>query len=751
MQTQLSLQNLTDVIEGTTHNPAGFLGPHEVELDGRKAISVRAFLPRSQQVWLLDEAAGVQRPMRRIHPAGVFEGLLPVQSDSYKLSDNLNESNQRSSATPAYRLRVANHNGNISDMHDPYAVPSYLSDFDRYLFGAGRHWKIYEKLGAHIRDVDGQSGVNFAVWAPNAQSVQVISDFNHWDGRGHTMQKHIPAGIWELFVPNAEAGCKYKFRIRTFDGQSIDKTDPYGFFAELPPRTASIVQPLDRYTWNDQGWMTRRAEQDQLGKPISVYEVHLASWRKSAGGVHGWMNYRELAHQLVTYCKEMGFTHVELLPVSEHPFTGSWGYQTVGYFSCTSRYGTPEDFMYFVDHCHQNDIGVLIDWVPAHFPKDNHGLRLFDGTSLYEHEDPRQGEHPDWGTMIFNFGRDEIRNFLIANALFWLDKYHIDGLRVDAVASMLYLDYSRKEGEWVPNAYGGRENLEAIHLLREFNEQAHAHFPGVLTIAEESTAWPGVSKPTSYGGLGFSIKWNMGWMNDTLRYMRHEPIHRNFHHGELTFSLIYAFTENFALPLSHDEVVHGKGSLIAQMPGDLWQKFANLRLLYSYMWTHPGKKLLFMGSELAQWHEWNYDSELQWDLLQWDTHRGIQKLLADLNHLVQREPALHQLDFDGHGFEWIDCMNGEDSVISYIRKAKDPDDYLVVAANFTPVVRRYRMGLPKGGYYREIFNSDSSFYAGSNVGNYPGLQSDASLSHHGRPSSMEVNLPPLGIAIFKPS
>jgi 1,4-alpha-glucan branching enzyme len=748
VQTQLSLKNLSGIIEGTTADPAGFLGPHEVEVDGRKAISVRAYLPQGQQAWLLDEAAGVKRPMRRIHPSGLFEGLLPIESSSRTLTV---DANAQKPAVPHYKLRVASLDGNISEMHDPYSVPSLFTDFDRHLFGSGQHWRIYEKMGAHVRTVDDQTGVNFAVWAPNAHSVQLIGDFNHWDGRSHTMQKQIPSGIWELFVPNVTAGSKYKFRVRTFDGQSIDKTDPYGFFAELPPRTASIVQPLDNYDWNDGGWMEQRANSNPLTKPMSVYEVHLGSWRKSASGVHGWMNYRDIAHQLVTYCKEMGFTHIEMLPVSEHPFTGSWGYQTVGYFSCTSRYGTPEDFMYLVDHCHQNGIGVIIDWVPAHFPKDAHGLRRFDGTALYEHEDPRQGEHPDWGTMIFNFGRTEIRNFLVSNALFWLDKYHIDGLRVDAVASMLYLDYSRKDGEWVPNAYGGRENLEAIHLLREFNEQAHTQYPGVLTIAEESTAWPGVSRPTSHGGLGFSVKWNMGWMNDTLRYMRHEPIHRKYHHNELTFSLIYAFTENFSLPLSHDEVVHGKGALIAQMAGDLWQKFANLRLLYSYMWTHPGKKLLFMGSELAQWHEWNYDSEIQWDLLQWDTHRGIQKLVADLNHLVQREPALHEMDFDGQGFEWVDCMNGDDSVLSYIRKARDPDDFLVVAANFTPVVRRYRLALPKAGYYREVFNSDSSYYSGSNVGNFPGVHADAHHAHHGRPCSVEINLPPLGISVFKPS
>jgi 1,4-alpha-glucan branching enzyme len=563
------------------------------------------------------------------------------------------------------------------------------------------------------------------------------------------MQKQIPSGIWELFVPQIGAGQKYKYRIRMQDGQVVDKTDPYGVYAELPPRTASIVTSLDDYTWQDDRWMERRRNENQLDKPMSVYEVHLGSWKKCEHGVHGWMNYRDLAHQLVQYCKEMGFTHLELLPVSEHPFTGSWGYQTVGYFAATSRYGTPEDFMYFVDHCHQNGIGVIIDWVPAHFPKDSHGLRQFDGSALYEHSDPRQGEHPDWGTMIFNFGRNEVRNFLIANALFWLEKYHIDGLRVDAVASMLYLDYSRKQGEWVPNVHGGRENLEAIHLLREFNVQAHSQHPGVLTIAEDSTAWPGVSRPTDFGGLGFSLKWNMGWMNDTLRYMRHDPIHRQHHHGELTFSLIYAFTENFTLPLSHDEVVHGKGALIAQMAGDLWQKFANVRLLYSYMWTHPGKNLLFMGCELAQWHEWNYDSQLQWDLLDWDTHRGVKKLVADLNHLVQREPALYEQDFNGEGFEWIDCMNAQDSVLGYIRKAKDPNDFVVVCSNFTPVVRQYRMGVPKPGFYKEIFNSDSVHYAGTNVGNYPGVVAEEDASSHGRPSSILITLPPLATLVFK--
>jgi 1,4-alpha-glucan branching enzyme len=732
VRTQLSLQGIGRLVEGTLENPAQMLGPHLVQCDQKKAVSVRAYLPNSQQVWVVD-ASQQLRPMRRVHPSGFYEALCPTECVE----------------NSGYRLRVASKNGEMIEMHDPYAVQPLLSEFDLFLFGQGRNWRIYDKMGAHQRTVDDVSGVNFAVWAPNAESVQVVGDFNHWDGSAHLLRKHIPAGVWELFVPGVQVGEKYKFRIKMRDGNVVDKTDPYGFYAELPPRTASIVTNLDSYQWNDSSWMQRRASCDPLSLPMNIYELHLGSWRKDPEGHHGWMNYRRIAHELVAYCQQLNFTHIELMPISEHPFSGSWGYQTVGYFGVTSRYGTAEDFMYFVDYCHQHGIGVIIDWVPAHFPKDGHGLNRFDGSALYEHADPRQGEHPDWGTMIFNYGRTEVRNFLIANALFWLDKYHIDGLRVDAVASMLYLDYSRKNGEWIPNCYGGRENLDAIHMLREFNEQVHGQYPGALTLAEESTAWPGVSRPTNAGGLGFSVKWNMGWMNDTLRYMRHEPVHRQFHHNELTFSLIYAFTENFALPLSHDEVVHGKGSLISQMSGDLWQKFANLRLLYSYMWTHPGKKLLFMGSELAQWHEWDYDSEIQWDLLGWDTHTGVQRMVADLNKLVIEQPALHQQDFSPEGFEWIDCMNADGSMIAFMRKARDPNDFVIVVSNFTPVVRQdYQIGVPRTGFYREIFNSDSAFYAGTNVGNYPGVNGTDS-SHHGRPASIKVTLPPLATIVFK--
>ena len=640
----------------------------------------------------------------------------------------------------------------MTESVDPSNVEYWLTDFDRYLFGSGNHWKLYEKLGAHPRRVQDQQGVNFALWAPNAQSIQVVGDFNQWDGRAHPMRKQIPSGVWELFVPNVQTGMNYKYRVRSLDGRVIDKADPFAFYSEVPPRTASIVHSLS-YQWNDASWLDERAQNRILQKPISIYEVHLGSWRKCQSTNHGWLNYRELAHQLVEYCQQMGFTHLELLPISEHPFSGSWGYQTTGYFSATSRYGTPEDFMYFVDHCHQNSIGVIIDWVPAHFPKDALGLYRFDGSALYEHEDPRQGEHPDWGTMVFNYGRHEVRNFLISNALFWFDRFHIDGLRVDAVASMLYLDYSRNPGDWIPNEFGGRENLDAVHFLREFNRQVHSDFPGVLTIAEESTAWPGVSHPVDVGGLGFSMKWNMGWMNDTLRYMRRDPVHRKHHQNDLTFSLIYAYSENFQLPLSHDEVVHGKGSLIGQMPGDLWQKFANLRLLFSYMWTHPGKKMLFMGGELAQWHEWNYDGQLQWELLQWQTHAGIQQTLADLNRLLIDEKPLHQLDFSGEGFEWIDCQNAHESVLGFLRKSHDQgqSEHLLVCLNFTPVVRPYRMGVPQAGDYVEIFNSDAAKYGGSGVTNQGPLQADGHIPYHGQVASLELTLPPLGAVILKPA
>jgi len=734
VRTQASLGSIGRLVSGDSDDPFSLLGPHRIRERDRSAVAVRAFLPRARQAWVLHEGERGASPMRCIHPAGVFEAICPHEDDP---------------ANFRYRLRIDAANGESMTQHDPYAFPPLLSDYDLYLFGEGKHLDLHRRLGAQRRSIDGIEGTNFAVWAPNARAVSVIGDFNQWDSRRHPMRKHAANGIWELFVPEVAPGCTYKFAVRQQHGGIVEKADPFGFAAEVPPRSASVVADLERYSWQDGEWLDRRRRWNYLHEPISIYEVHLGSWRHGSEGTHGWKNYRELAHELVDYCRELGFTHIELLPITEHPFTGSWGYQSIGYFAATSRYGTPDDFMYFVDHCHRNGIGVILDWVPAHFPKDDHGLRRFDGTALYEHEDPRQGEHPDWGTLIFNFGRNEVRNFLLASARFWIEKFHIDGLRVDAVASMLYLDYSRKHGEWIPNRHGGRENLEAIDFLREFNEQVHRDYPGVMTLAEESTAWGGVSRPVYDGGLGFSIKWNMGWMNDTLRYFRHEPIHRRFHHDELTFSLIYAFTENFMLPLSHDEVVHGKHSLIGQMPGDLWQQFANLRLLYAYMWTHPGKKLLFMGSELAQWHEWNHDAQIQWELLQFDQHAGIRRLVGDLNHLYVNEPALHRHDFEGKGFEWVDCLDRDNSMLAYLRRGDDPRESLLICANFTPVVRHgFPIGVPEGGYWREIFNSDSEFYGGSNVGNAPGIEA-RQPGNQGRPWSLNVTLPPLGICVFK--
>ena len=734
MKTQISLDSLNALVTGKHDNPFSILGPHPIDNEHENLMAVRAFQPGKEQMWVIDAKHQSPRPMRKIHPAGVFEAICPREPG--KMPED-------------YMLRSSDTDGHEKTMHDPYAFPQLLSEFDLHLFGEGHHWDIYNKLGAHHRTIGKVTGVNFAVWAPNATAISVVGDFNDWEGRRHPMRRLASSGVWELFIPELPEGTLYKYRVDQGDRQ-VEKSDPFGFAAELPPRTASKVVNLDKHSWGDTDWMERRAAADQLERPMSVYEVHLGSWQHGEGRENGWLNYRELAHRLVDYCRELGFTHLELLPISEHPFSGSWGYQTVGYYAATSRHGSPEDFMYFVDYCHQHDIGVLIDWVPAHFPRDEHGLRMFDGTAMFEHADPRQGEHPDWGTLIFNYGRCEVSNFLLANALFWLDKYHIDGLRVDAVASMLYLDYSREEGEWMPNKFGGRENLEAIDFVKKFNEECHLQHPGVLTIAEESTAWQGVSRPTYLGGLGFSMKWNMGWMNDTLDYMQHEPIHRQYHHDELTFSLVYAFTENFSLPLSHDEVVHGKGSLIGQMPGDNWQKFANLRLLYSYMWTHPGKKLLFMGGEFGQWKEWNADATLQWDLLQWETHQGLQRLVGDLNRVYQSEPALHEVDFAAEGFEWIDCHNYQDSVLAYIRRAKDPQDYLLVACNFTPVVRQgYRIGVPEDCWYDEILCSDSSHYAGSNVGNGGGLAASDQPAQ-GREHSISVDLPPLGVCIFKP-
>ncbi len=636
----------------------------------------------------------------------------------------------------------------------PPALPvtaNWLSDFDRYLMGEGTHERAYEKMGAHLVTMEGREGVVFSVWAPNAREVSVIGEFNGWDGRHHPMHSS-DSGIWTLFIPGLGEYTVYKYRITAADGQVFDKSDPYGFFMEERPRTGSVVVDLESYAWQDRDWMAGRAESQSLDNPISIYEVHLASWRRLPDERWGqrYLSYRELAEALIPYVVEMGYTHIELMPIAEHPFDGSWGYQVLGFFAPTSRFGTPADCMYFVDQCHQNGIGVILDWVPAHFPKDGSGLNYFDGTHLYSHEDPLQGEHQDWGTLIFNYGRNEVRSFLISNALFWLDKYHIDGLRVDAVASMLYLDYSRPEGQWVPNKYGGRENLDAIHFLRRTNEVVHGNFPGILTIAEESTSWPMVSRPTYLGGLGFSLKWNMGWMHDTLSYMAKDPLFRRYHHNQLTFGMLYAFHENFVLPLSHDEVVHGKGSLINKMPGDDWQKFANLRAYFGFMWTYSGKKLLFMGGEFGQWQEWNYDKGLEWEALEAPNHRGLKRFVRDLNLVYRSEPALFENDFDWSGFSWIDANDSDNSVLSYVRYAKDREDFLVVVCNFTPVVRKaYEIGVPRGSSYRELINSDLEVYWGSGVRNQVPLQS-SERAVHGMDHSLTLTLPPLSTLILKP-
>jgi 1,4-alpha-glucan branching enzyme len=625
-----------------------------------------------------------------------------------------------------------------------------LTDYDKFLFGQGTHERVYEKLGAHLTEIQGKKGVHFAVWAPNAKSVYVIGSFNDWHGESHPMNSSN-SGIWTLFIAGVEEYTLYKYRIVGQNGPSFEKADPVGFAMEQRPKTASVVVDLHHYQWGDGDWVSRRAEQQALDKPMSIYEVHLGSWRKAADEKWGsrYLTYREFAAELIGYVKELGYTHIELLPIAEYPLDASWGYQVTGFFAPTSRFGAPAELMYFIDQCHQHHIGVILDWVPAHFPKDAVGLNYFDGTHLYSHADPRQGEHQDWGTLIFNYGRNEVRTFLISNALFWIDKYHFDGLRVDAVASMLYLDYSREEGQWIPNEYGGRENLAAISFLRKMNEVVHGVFPGVLTIAEESTAWPMVSRPTYMGGLGFSLKWNMGWMHDTLTYMTKDPVHRRYHHHDMTFSLLYAFNENFVLPLSHDEVVHGKGSLVNNMSGDEWQKFANLRAYYGFMWGHPGKNLLFMGGEFGQWQEWNFNTGLEWGALTAPNHQGVQRFIKDLNHLYQNEPALYEDDFEWTGFTWIDANDSDNSVFSFMRNAKSSDEFIVVVSSFTPVPRSdYRIGVPKPGFYQEILNSDSEYYWGSNVGNDGGRHTD-DVPAHGQPYSLSLTLPPLATIMLK--
>jgi 1,4-alpha-glucan branching enzyme len=734
---QIEIEN---IVRAEHPDPFQILGPHWTEHGGVPTITIRAYHPGAVEVLVL--ANGSSYPGIRVHPEGLFEVVLEPHV--------LGARDDRSIPPASYRLRFKFADGNFWESHDPYAFPPLLTDYDLYLSGEGTHYLKYEKLGAHVREVEGVRGVALGVWAPNAKRVSVVGDFNRWDGRVDPMRSRGASGIWELFVPGLDEGSLYKFEILSREGGHLGlKSDPYAFFSEMRPNTASIVYNIDQYHWQDSAWLEARTSRDWLHAPMSIYEVHAGAWRRKVEEGHRWLTYRELADELIPYVKTMGFTHIELLPIMEHPFDASWGYQTVGYFAVTSRFGTPSDFMYFVDRCHQEGLGVILDWTPAHFPRDAHGLAFFDGTHLYEHADPRRGEHPDWGTLVFNYGRNEVQNFLLSNALFWVDKYHIDGLRVDAVASMLYLDYSRRAGEWIPNALGGRENLEAIAFIKHLNEVLHTRHPGALTIAEESTAWPAVSRPVYIGGLGFDLKWNMGWMNDTLRYMSLDPIFRSHHHGELTFSLLYAFHENFILPLSHDEVVHGKRSLLEKMPGDDWQKFANLRLLFGYMFAHPGKKLNFMGSELAQRGEFWEASAVDWSLENSPWHRGIQRLMADLNRLHRTERALYEVDFEWSGFEWIDANDAASSVLTFMRRAKNLDDFIIAVCNFTPVAREeYRVGVPRPGFYHEIMNTDSQYYEGTNVGNAGGVQAEP-IPWNDRPYSIKLRLPALSVMYFK--
>lgn len=733
MMNKLSDDVINAIVYGYHGDPFSVLGPHPSE----NGFVIRAFLPQAAKATVILDASaegfsGEGFPMETLHEFGLFgvtidDAVLPVE---YKISMRL-------------------HSGIEVLYEDPYAFPNQLTDYDEYLLAEGTHDRIYDRLGAHETEIKGRSGVQFAVWAPGAMRVSVVGPFNDWDGRRHIMRFHHDSGLWDIFIPGLSQGTLYKYEVKTHQaGYTVLKTDPVGFFSELRPKNASIVWNLDNYRWNDQEWMRERKNVNSLKKPINVYEVHLGSWRRKE--YNQWLTYGELCEQLIPYVKKMGYTHIELMPVAEHPFDGSWGYQVTGYFAVTSRYGTPDEFMHFVDCCHQAGIGVIVDWVPAHFPRDAHGLAYFDGTHLYEHRDPRQGEHPDWGTLIFNFGRNEVRQFLVSNALFWLDKYHIDGLRVDAVASMLYLDFSREEGQWIPNRYGGRENLEALDFIRNFNDRIHASFPDVLTIAEESTSWGGVTKPAAEFGLGFDLKWNMGWMHDTLQYMSNEPIHRSYHHGTLTFSLLYAFSEHFLLAFSHDEVVHLKRSMLDKMPGDVWQKFANLRALFAYQTAHPGKKMQFMGAEFGQWREWTEEGSLDWHLLeQEEMHRKLHDYVRELNKLYLKEFALYEEDYTWEGFKWLDLHDAQRSILAFSRRAPSTGETIYIACNFTPVPREnYRLGVSEPGSYREIVNSDEQRFGGSGVVNSGNFYT-ADVPWHDEAYSIELTLPPLAVVYWK--
>ncbi|MDJ0658869.1 MAG: 1,4-alpha-glucan branching enzyme [Crocosphaera sp.] len=753
MTTTISSDQVNQIVYNLHHDPFEILGCHLLE-EGEKTKKwvVRAYLPTAEAAWVIRPTERKEDPMTSVHHPNFFECIIEAPELNH------------------YQLKVKE-GGHEKVIYDPYAFSSpYLTDEDIYLFSEGNHHRIYEKLGAHVGEVNKVKGVYFAVWAPNARNVSIIGNFNNWDGREHQMRKRNNT-IWELFVPEIGPGTVYKYEIKNNEGHIYEKSDPYGFYREVRPNTASIVVDIDHiYDWHDEEWLEKRRNSDPLKEPVSVYEVHLGSWLHASAAekmpllngdeadpviVSEWnpgarfLSYYELAEKLIPYVKEMGYTHIEVLPIAEHPFDGSWGYQVTGFYSPTSRFGRPEDFMYFVDKCHENDIGVILDWVPGHFPKDSHGLAYFDGTHLYEHADPRIGEHKEWGTLVFNYGRHEVRNFLMANVLFWFDKYHIDGIRVDAVASMLYRNYLRKDGEWIANEYGGPEHIEAADFLRQVNTVLFEYFPGILSIAEESTEWPMVSKPTYIGGLGFNLKWDMGWMHDMLDYFNIDPYFRQYHQNNVTFSMLYYYNENFMLALSHDEVVHGKSNMLGKMPGDEWQKYANVRALFTYMYTHPGKKTMFMSMEFGQWSEWNVWGDLEWHLLQYEPHQQLKQFFTDLNALYKQEPALYTHDFEYHGFEWIDCNDNSHSVVSFLRRSDDPDDTLVVVCNFTPQPHsHYRIGVPEAGYYVELFNSDAKQYGGSNIGNLGGKWAD-DWSFHNKPYSLDLSLPPLAVLILK--
>ena len=733
----LTQQNIGDILGNNLKDPFGVLGMHWEQ----SGVSVRVYAPEARSIDV-SRATGARESicsMTRVHEAGIFEAGLPEQKEFF-----------------TYELLMTLLDGTEKRLRDPYSFLPVMSEDSRYLFNEGNHYRVYDDLGSHVREIDGAKGVVFAVWAPNAKQVSLVGQFNGWDGRRHPMRCLGTSGVWELFVPGLDKGTVYKYEIKKRDRDHLVlKTDPYGYYQEPPPNHASIVFGIDDYTWGDQAWMKARGEKDQLNSPMSIYEVHLGSWRKTGNREDGdYLSYHDLAVSLAQYVKEMGFTHIELLPVQDHPYVPSWGYQVGGFYAPNHRFGTPADFQYFVDYMHRQDIGVIMDWVPGHFPKDAYGLAYFDGTHLYEYQDPREGEHKDWGTLIFNFGRHEVKNFLVANALFWLENFHIDGLRVDAVASMLYRNYSRKDGEWIPNKYGGVENQEAVVFLQSMNKLVHEKFPGAVTIAEESTAWPMVSRPTYSGGLGFTFKWNMGWMNDVLSYFSKDPVYRKFHQNQLTFGLVYAFTENFVLVVSHDEVVHGKRSLFEKMPGDNWNKFANVRAFLGFMFGHPGKKLLFQGCEFAMHWEWNARQSINWHILDKEDdrefHRGVQKLVTDINRLYRGEPALWERDFEPEGFSWIDFSDANNSVISFMRFGKDADrSILVVVCNLTPVLRQqYRIGVPFEGFYKEVLNTDSAFYSGAGNGNMGGKNAEA-IPRHNQKFSINCTLPSLSTVLFK--